>query len=68
MAPEQSPIPPQPGSETTAIGAPADEPAALPLLRAGRWAMGFLLIAIALAVVFSQTMPDFFRAAYQLGG
>lgn len=47
--------------------AQADEPTALPLLRAGRWAIGFLVIAVALAVVFSLTMPAFFNAAYHLG-
>jgi hypothetical protein len=38
----------------------------LPLLRARTWAIGFLLVAIALAIVFSLTMADFFRAAYHL--
>ena len=38
----------------------------LPLLRARTWAVGFLLFAIILAIVFSQTMPDFFRAAYHM--
>ncbi|HEY0543719.1 MAG TPA: hypothetical protein VGD53_35535 [Actinoallomurus sp.] len=38
----------------------------LPLLRARTWAIGFLLVAIALAIVFSLTMADLFRAAYHL--
>jgi hypothetical protein len=38
----------------------------VPLLRARTWAVGFLLFAIILAIVFSQTMPDFFRAAYHM--
>lgn len=38
----------------------------LPLLRARTWAIGFLLFAIILAIVFSQTMPDFFQAAYHM--
>jgi hypothetical protein len=38
----------------------------LPLLRARTWAIAFLLVAIALAIVFSLTMADLFRAAYHL--
>lgn len=38
----------------------------LPLLRARTWAIGFLLVAIALAIVFSLTMANLFRAAYHL--
>lgn len=38
----------------------------LPLYKAKHWAIGFLLFAIVLAVVFGQTMPAFFKAAYNM--
>lgn len=38
--------------------------ALLPLLRARTWSIGFLALAIVLAVVFAQTMPELFRAAH----
>ncbi|KID30391.1 hypothetical protein HQ32_02645 [Prauserella sp. Am3] len=36
----------------------------LPLLRARTWSVGFLALAIVLAFVFAQTMPEFFQAAH----
>lgn len=41
-----------------------DKGSKLPLLNARTWAIGFLIFAIALAVLFSQTMVDFMRHAH----
>lgn len=36
----------------------------LPLINARAWSVGFLLIGIGLAVLFSQTLPHLFDLAY----
>ncbi|MGH3504887.1 MAG: hypothetical protein ACRDQA_28925 [Nocardioidaceae bacterium] len=42
-------------------------PLGLPLFNAKIWSIGFLVFAIVLAIVFAETMPAFFQAAYNIG-
>ncbi|WP_019122500.1 hypothetical protein [Brevibacillus massiliensis] len=37
----------------------------LPLFNAKKWAIGFLIFGILLAILFGATMPEFFKAAYE---
>lgn len=36
----------------------------LPLFDAKKWAIGFLIFGILLAILFGATMPEFYKAAY----
>jgi hypothetical protein len=49
-------------------GDPAEHEGGLPLLNARTWSLGFLVIAVVLAVIYGLTMPGFFEDAMRAAG